>query len=300
MGCEPLRRAWIAWLIVLAVAAAGALVARVAIFPRPLSTDVDPAILGLRARIAVAGLVMGAGFGLAAVGSQARAREHRVDATLAGPAWGALPGLLVPLPLAGQALVCLLGAALVAALMRGSVGLPSVLTRGVAVAGTVVALAAFGLFVGPGLTPTTATAFLHASLGGALAEATWGRNAFGALLVAAGFVVALVRWSDLALARAGLTAEGTAADVVTVLAATGAVLVAGVAAGLGLLATAIARRLVGEDPRTLGPGAMAAGIAVGLGLDGIGQALAWPGELPVGVLTTLLASLLLGWEVAPE
>lgn len=284
------------WLIVLSIAALGALVARVALFPRPLSTSVAPAIVGLRGRIAFAGLVMGAGFGLAAVGSQASAREHRVDATLAGPAWGALPGLLVPLGVLGQAAVCLAGAGLVAGLTRRTAGLGRVVTRGMAVAGTVVSLAALGLFVGPGLTPSTATAFLHAALGGALTQATWPRVAVGAGLVIAGLAVALARWQDLSLARAGL-GDASTADVVTVLAAAGAVLVAGVAAGLGLLAALLARRLVGEDPRMLGPGALAAGVAIGLGLDGLGQALAWPGELPVGVLTMLAASLVLGWEV---
>jgi iron complex transport system permease protein len=286
-------------LIVLAIAALGTLVARIVLFPRPLSTSVASPILALRTRIALAGLVMGAGFGLAAVGSQAVAREHRIDATLAGPAWGALPGLLVPLPVAGQAVVCLLGAGLVAALTRRSFGLAAVLTRGVAVAGAVVGLAAFGLFVGPGLTPTTATAFLHASLGGALTEATWDRTAIGAGLVGAAGLVGLARWRALTRARAGLGDERGPADLVTVLASAGAVLVAGVAAGLGFLATAIARPLVGEDPRMLGPGALAAGTAVGLGLDGLGQALAWPGELPVGVLTLVLASLVLGREVVP-
>lgn len=291
-----MRRRWLSWLIVLAVAALGALVARVVLFPRPLSTSVATPIVALRARIAVAGLVMGAGFGLAAVGSQASAREPRVDATLAGPAWGALPGLLVPLPVAGQAVVCLAGAGLVAGVMRRPSGLGAVVTRGVAVAGTVVSLAAFGLFVGPGLTPSTATAFLHAALGGALTQATWDRTAIGAGLVAAAFLVTLVRWRPLSMGRAGLD-QPVEADVVTVLASAGAVLVAGVAAGLGLLAAGLARRLVGEDPRTLGPGALAAGVAIGLSLDGLSQALAWPGELPVGVATTLLASLVLGWEV---
>lgn len=281
----------------LSIAAVGALVARIAVFPRPLATDVSAAILGLRARVAVAGLVMGAGFGVAALGSQASAREHRIDATLAGPAWGALPGLLVPAPLLVQAIVCLAGAGLVAGLMRRSAGLGQVLTRGVAVAGAVVALAAFGLFVGPGLTPTTATAFLHAALGGALGQATWPGTALGALLVAGGLLVALLGWKDLALARTGLDEAGPQAELVTVLAATGAVLVAGVAAGLGLLAASLARPLVGEDPRMLGPGAMSAGAALGLTLDGLSQALAWPGELPVGVATTLLASIVLAWEV---
>jgi iron complex transport system permease protein len=290
------RRRWIGWLIVLGVAAVGALVARVALFPRPLATGVSPPIVELRARIAVAGLVMGAGLGVAAVGAQASAREHRVDATLTGPAWGALPGLLVPVAPIGQAVVCLVGAAFVAYMMRRASGLGDVVTRGLAVAGAVVALAAFGLFVGPGLTPSTATVFLHAALGGTLTQATWDRTAIGAVLVALALAATLVRWRSLSLARAGLDATGEA-DTVTVLAAAGAVLVAGVVPGLGLLAALLARRLVGEDPRMLGPGAFAAGIAVGLTLDGLGQALAWPGELPVGVLSLGLASLVLGWEV---
>lgn len=294
-----MRRRWIAWLIVLAVAALGALVARVVLFPRPLSVDVPGAIVALRSRVAFAGLVMGAGFGVAAVGAQAQAREARIDATLSGPAWGALPGLLVPLPVAGQALVCLAGAALVAHLTRGSRGLTTVLARGVAVAGGVVALAALGLFIGPGLTPTTATAFLHAALGGALAQATGTRILIGASLVATSILVALLRWQDLTLARTGVSDDELDPAAVTTLASAGAVLVVGVAAGLGLIATWIARPLVGEDPRMLTPGAAAAGIAAGLALDGFGQAVAWPGELPVGVLTTVVASILLAREVIP-
>lgn len=281
------------------IAALGALAARILVFPRPLSVDVPPAIVTLRARIALAGLVTGAGFGLAAVGSQASAREARLDATLAGPAWGALPGLLLPVPIAGQALACLLGAAGVAYVTRRSAGLPEVLTRGVAVAGGVVSLAAFGLFLGPGLTPTTATAFLHAALGGALTQATWTRVAFGAGLVTAAALLALGRWQKLALARTGLGPGSAVPGSVAALASAGAVVVAGVAAGLGLIATRLVRPLVGDDARWLAPGALAAGAFVGLLLDGIGQALAWPGELPVGVLTTLVASAVLVWEVVP-
>jgi len=293
------RRRWLAGLVGLAIVTVGTLVARVVVFPRPLSIEVAGTIVNLRARIAVAGLVMGAGFGLAAVGAQARAREIRIDATLAGPAWGALPGLLLPVPVAGQAIACLVGAGLVAWLTRRSAGLSATLTRGVAVAGAVVGLAALGLFVGPGLTPTTATAFLHASLGGALTQATWLRTAIGGALVLGALGLAWARWRQLALARAGLDEEASAAALVTVLASAGAVLVAGVVAGLGLIATAIARPIVGEDPRLAAPGGLAAGAGVGLALDGIGQALAWPGELPVGVLTLIVASLLLAREVVP-
>lgn len=295
-----MRKRWGSWLIVYAIAALGALVGRIVLVPRPLSLTDPGAIVGLRSRIAVAGLVMGAGFGLAAVGSQARARNPTVDATLAGPAWGALPGLLLPVPVLGQALACLAGAGLVAYATRRSNGLPNIVSRGVAVAGIVVSLAALGLFLGPGLTPTTATAFLHASLGGALSQATWPRTLIGAAFVVAALLVALARWQSLTLARTGLTEDATLPGVVTVLAAAGAVLVAGVAAGLGLVATRVVRPRVGDDPRWLAPGAVAGGILVGLSLDGIAQALAWPGELPVGVLTTLFASVLLANEVMGE
>ncbi len=294
-----MRRSWILGLIVLAIAALGAFVARIVVFPRPLSIEVASTIVRLRARIALAGLVMGAGFGVAAVGSQAGAREHRIDATLAGPAWGALPGLLVPVPVPGQAILCLIGAGLVARITRGSSGLSSVLTRGVAVAGAVVALAALGLFLGPGLTPTTATAFLHAALGGAVAQARQIHLLVGAGLIAAGGLLGLHQWRGLALSRTGLATEEQTPGAVAALASAGAVLVAGVVAGLGLIATQLARLLVGEDPRLLIPAGAAAGAAIGLTLDGLAQAIAWPGELPLGVLTMLIASLLLALEVVP-
>lgn len=291
-----MRRAWISWLIVLAVAAVGALAARVFLFPRPLPTTASPSELVGRFRIGLAGLVLGAGFGLAAVGSQAGAGDHRVDATLAGSAWGALPGLLVPLPLLGQTVVCLLGASVVAQAMEGSRGLGRTLASGLGIAGLVVGTLGLGLVLAPDLTPTTADALLEASLAGGLDGAGWARIGVGGLLVLAGLLVAVRRWRPVALARAGLASDGQAPQVVAVLASAGAVLVAGVAVGLGLLAALLARRLVGEDPRMLAPGAALGGIALGLVLDGLTRAIAWPGELPLGVATILLASLVLAWE----
>lgn len=285
----------------LALVAAAAVAARIVLAPRPVDPQtVAPAILDLRTRIAAAGVVMGAGLGLAAVGSQAQARDPSVDASIAGPAWGALPALLVPAPLWIQALLALVGAWLVARLTRGSRGgLETVLARGGAVAGFVVSLAALGLFLGPGLTPTTATAFLHAALGGALPQATWPRILLGAGLLLVGSILALTRWRQLVLTRTGLGRDEPSVRAVTALGAAGSVLVAGVVAGLGLLATRSIRGLVGEDPRALVPGAIAAAIALGVALDGLAQALAWPGELPVGVLTTVAASILLAWRVVP-
>lgn len=274
---------------------------RVWLAPRPIGADTAAAIWELRGRIALAGAVAGAGLGLAAVAAQARAREAAVDATLTGPAWGALPALLVPAPLAVQALVALAGAALVAAVTRaGPDGLANVLARGVAVAGVVVSVAALGLFLGPGLTPSTATAFLHAALGGHLLQATTPRVAYGAALVLGAALLALARADDLLLARTGIARPRGSVDAVAVVAAAGAVLVAGVVAGLGLLATRAARGFVGEHPRALVPAALATGAGVAVVADGLSQAAAWPGELPVGVLTTVLASLLLARKVIPR
>ncbi len=197
--------------------------------PRPLELGAPSSIVLLRSRVALAGLVAGAGFAVAAVAAQAQAREASVDASLTGPVWGALPALLVPGPLLLQGVIAIMGAGLVAWLTgRGPGGFSSVLARGVAVAGLVVSLAAAGLFLGPGLTPSTATVFLHAALGGRLLQATW----------------------------------------------EGVLLGGGVVAGAG------------------------AGLTVGL--DGAAQALAWPGELPVGVLSLVLASALLSWKVVPR
>lgn len=285
----------------IALAALALLGARIALAPRPLDADVAMAILELRGRIAAAGAVAGAGLGVAAVGAQARAHDAAVDASLTGPVWGALPALLLPVPLWGQALGALVGAGLVAALTRrGPGGLPNVLTRGVAVAGGVVALAAFGLFLGPGLTPSTATAFLHAALGGQLLQATTPRILLGGVLVVAAAVLGMARWRSLLLTRTGLRPAGGSVDAVAVVAAAGSVLVAGVVAGLGLLATRLVRPIVGEDPRAIVPAAGFAGAGLVLVLDGLAQAAAWPGELPVGVVTIVLASALLVREVVPR
>lgn len=292
------RRARLALIVLGAVVL---IAARLWLAPRPLALGAPEAIVDLRGRLAAAGAVAGAGLGVAAVAAQARAREAAVDASLTGPVWGALPALLVPAALPVQALVAVAGAALVASVTaRGPGGLPNVLARGIAVAGTVVALAALGLFLGPGLTPSTATAFLHAALGGALLQATWPRILLGAGLVLVAALLAMVRWRELLLARTGVTPGGPTVDVVAVLASAGSVLVAGVVAGLGLLATRLVRPTIGEHPRQLVPGALAAGAGLATGLDGLSQAAAWPGELPVGVATTALASLLLAWKVIPH
>lgn len=282
---------------------AGALLValRILAAPRLLEMGVPASIVALRARIATAGLVAGAGFGLAAVAAQARSREASLDASLTGPVWGALPGLLVPGPLIVQGVVAVLGAAGVAWLTaRGQGGFSNVLARGVAVAGLVVSLAALGLFLGPGLTPSTATAFLHAALGGQLLRATWSAVTVGGVLVVAALVAALVGWRSLLLARSGVAPGGRVPGAVVVLASAGSVVVAGVIAGLGLIATRIARGVVGEHPRALVPGALGVGAGLAAGLDGVAQAVAWPGELPVGVVTLVVASGLLSWKVVPR
>lgn len=276
-----------------------ALALRVLASPRPIDPQATAqAILELRTRIALAGAVTGAGLAIAAVASQAQARDARVDASLAGPLWGALPALFLPLPAWGQLAGALAGALLVTQVIgRGRGGLPMVLTRGIAVAGAVVSLAALGLFLGPGLTATTALAFLHASLGGTLPSVTPDRLILGGLAVLAAGLLAIARWRGLLLARTGLEAPRLWLSLVVALACAGTVLVAGVVPGLGLLAVASVRGTIGEHPKQLVPGAAMAGASLALLLDGLGQALAWPGELPLGIITALLASLVLAWEV---
>lgn len=288
-------------LTLLALAAVTLLALRVWVAPRLLELDAPASIWRLRGRIALAGAVAGAGLGVAAVGSQARAREAAVDASLTGPAWGALPALLLPAPVPVQALAAVGGAGLVAwSTKRGPTGLANVLARGVAVAGLVVSLAALGLFLGPGLTPSTATAFLHAALGGRLLQATGYRVAVGAVIVLAAAVLAWIRSDQLLLTRTGLTGPDRSIDVVVALAAGGAVLVAGVVAGVGLLATRAARPIVGEHPRALVPAAVFVGAGLTTGIDALAQTLAWPGELPVGLVTTVAASILLVWRLIPR
>lgn len=287
------------WLALLALAAAAALVARVLLAPRPLDPSTVPqTIVSLRLQIAVATLIAGAGLGVAAVASQAQARDARIDASLAGPLWGALPALLLPVDLWLQAVVAVAGAWLVARITgRTRGGLPMVLTRGIAVAGLVVSLAALGLFLGPGLTATTALAFLHASLGGSLPAVTPDHLVIGGLLVTTATILAMARWRELLLSRTGLQAGSGAATWVVSLAGAGTVVLAGVIPGLGLLAVLLVRRLVGEHPLHLVPGAVLAGAGTLLVLDGLAQVIAWPGEMPVGVLTALLASAYLVKEV---
>lgn len=290
-------RARLAGLALVALAALGL---RVWAAPRPLAADPLDAIVRLRVEVALAGAVAGAGFGVAAIAAQARAREAAVDASLTGPVWGALPGLFVPGPLALKALVALGGAGLVALVVdRGPPGFAQTVARGVAVAGTLVALAALGLFLGPGLTPTTALAFLHATLGGRLLTVPWAATLVGAGLVAAALVAGVRRWRQLLLERTGLDRGRSGLAVVT-LASAGAVLVAGALPGLGLLAARGSRRLLGEDPRTALPAVALVGATALALLDGLAQAWAWPGELPAGVLTTALAGLLLCWTVVPR
>lgn len=295
-----MRRRQASWLIVFAVATLGALVARVVVFPRALSLDVPGIILELRGRVALAGLVAGAGFGLAAVGAQARGRQPMLDASLTGPAWGALPGLLVPAPLPVQVLLALVGAWLVTRWTGPADGLERVLARGIAVAGVAVSLSAFVLFLGPGFTKTTASAFLHAALGGLLSDATFLRAGLGGALVLAGAILAWTRWREVLLSRTGLTGSDRILRAIVVLASAGAVAVAGVVAGLGLIATTVSRAFVGEHPKALVPGAMLAGGTLCLLFDGLSQALAYPGELPVGIVTTLIASLLLTRRMLPR
>ncbi len=287
------------WLVALLAAAVAALVARILLAPRPLDPSTAPqAILGLRSQVALATVVAGAGLGVAAVASQAQARDARIDASLAGPLWGALPALFLPVDLWLQAVAAVAGALLVARITgRTRGGLPMVLTRGIAVAGLVVSLAALGLFLGPGLTATTALAFLHASLGGALPAVTPQHLIIGGALVAVATGLAVARWRELLLSRTGLEAGSWSAAWVVSLAGAGTVVLAGVIPGLGLLAVTLVRRRVGEHPLHLVPGAVMAGAGTLLLLDGIGQVIAWPGEMPVGVLTALIASAYLVREV---
>lgn len=287
------------WLVSLGLLTLVALALHLLAAPRPLSLTTTPStILELRATIAAAVLVAAAGAGIAAVASQAQARDPRVDASLAGPLWGALPALLMPGGLIVQVPVAVAGAGLTAWLVGGGRGgLPMVLTRGLAVAGTIVSLAALLLFLGPGLTATTALALLHAMLGGGLTSATPDRIVAGGLLVLAATALAAARWRGLLLTRTGLARPTGTMYAIAALASAGSVLVGGVLPGLGLLAIAAVRTRIGEHPHGLLPGAALAAGLLALVLDAAGQALAWPGELPLGVVTGLGASLYLVREV---
>jgi iron complex transport system permease protein len=135
---------------------------------------------------------------------------------------------------------------------------------------------------------------------GSLSAATWVQARSIAPLVTAGLLVMLLmRWRLNLLALDDVTAFSLGASpgrerallLVAAVAATATVVsVAGIVGWVGLIVPHIARRLFGADASRSLPGAMLLGGLAAVLCDDVARA-ALPGEIPLGVLTSLVGAL---------
>ena len=112
----------------------------------------------------------------------------------------------------------------------------------------------------------------------------------GALFLAAGMnVIALGEDTARALGMRLGAVRGTAA-ILTVLAAAASAAVAGPIGFVGLAVPHLVRGMVGSDYRVIVPMCLVTGPAVLLGADILGRAAAYPSELQVGIVTSLVGA----------
>lgn len=112
----------------------------------------------------------------------------------------------------------------------------------------------------------------------------------GALFLAAGMnVIALGEDTARSLGMRLGAVRGTAA-ILTVLAAAASVAVAGPIGFVGLAVPHLVRGMVGSDYRVIVPMCLVTGPAVLLGADILGRAAAYPSELQVGIVTSLVGA----------
>jgi iron complex transport system permease protein len=289
--------------------------------PTTWSTGSETIIFELRLPRVLAAMLVGAALASAGTVFQALLRNPMADpyliGTAAGASLGAVTGILAPLLLPGLAIAVgvswlgigivqllafaggLLTVLLVYAVARsgGSVPVVTLLLTGYAVSSILAAGVALLMFFSG-----RALAAVFAWLMGSLAAASWTDLAFAAPLVAASFVLLLLRWRRLDRLRLG---EGPAAPLgvdgeheklvltaLATLATSAAVAISGTIGFVGLVVPHVLRLAIGPDHRLLLPASALFGASL-LALADLGARLA--GGIPVGIVTALIGAPFFLW-----
>jgi iron complex transport system permease protein len=289
--------------------------------PETWSPAAETIIFELRLPRVLTAMLVGGGLAMAGTVFQALLRNPMADpyiiGTAAGASLGAIIGILAPVLVpalaigAGtawlglgmvQAFAFAGGIAtvlLVYAVARGNGRVPVVtlLLTGYAVSSVLAAGVALLMFVSG-----RALGAIFGWLMGSLAGATWPGLAFAAPLLAASFVLLLVRWRRLNLLLLGddqaghlgveVEREKLVLTMLATLATSASVAISGTIGFVGLVVPHLLRLATGPDHRLLLPASILYGAAL-LALADLGARLA--GGIPVGIVTALLGAPFFIW-----
>jgi iron complex transport system permease protein len=285
------------------------------------SPAAETIIFELRLPRVLTAMLVGGGLAMAGTVFQALLRNPMADpyiiGTAAGASLGAIVGILAPLLVPALALgagTAWLGLGMVQALAfaggigtvllvyavargNGRVPVVTLLLTGYAVSSVLAAGVALLMFVSG-----RALGAIFGWLMGSLAGATWPGLAFAAPLMAASFVLLLVRWRRLNLILLGdeqaghmgveVEREKLVLTMLATLATSAAVAISGTIGFVGLVVPHLLRLATGPDHRLLLPASILYGAAL-LALADLGARLA--GGIPVGIVTALLGAPFFIW-----
>ena len=289
--------------------------------PETWSPAAETIIFELRLPRVLTAMLVGGGLAMAGTVFQALLRNPMADpyiiGTAAGASLGAIIGILAPVLVpalaigAGTAWLGLgmvqafafgggIGTVLlVYAVARGNGRVPVVtlLLTGYAVSSVLAAGVALLMFVSG-----RALGAIFGWLMGSLAGATWPGLAFAGPLLAASFVLLLIRWRRLNLLLLGddqaghmgveVEREKLVLTMLATLATSAAVAISGTIGFVGLVVPHLLRLATGPDHRLLLPASILYGAAL-LALADLGARLA--GGIPVGIVTALLGAPFFIW-----
>jgi ABC-type Fe3+-siderophore transport system permease subunit len=285
------------------------------------SPAAETIIFELRLPRVLTAMLVGGGLAMAGTVFQALLRNPMADpyiiGTAAGASLGAIVGILAPVLVPALALgagTAWLGLGMVQALAfaggigtvllvyavargNGRVPVVTLLLTGYAVSSVLAAGVALLMFVSG-----RALGAIFGWLMGSLAGATWPGLAFAAPLLAASFVLLLVRWRRLNLLLLGddqaghlgveVEREKLVLTMLATLATSAAVAISGTIGFVGLVVPHLLRLGTGPDHRLLLPASILYGAAL-LALADLGARLA--GGIPVGIVTALLGAPFFIW-----
>lgn len=274
----------------------------------------DSVLWAIRLPRVLAGMLVGAGLGVAGVGLQGTFRNPLADPHLVGIApaagLGAIAGIAITPPGAGNLpliLGAVAGAVLAGFLMRRLAA--NTLDQGqlilIGLAMGLAFLALLGAVVLAWNSPRVPT--LNFWVFGGLSGTTWGRLGVAAPFIFAGSVTVLWLGKSLDLLALGeRDASHLGVDVASLTAVSlaaagfaigGAVGLGGVIGFVGLVVPLLLRRVVGPAHRRLaGVSALGGAVAVVV-LDTAARTVAAPIEIPVGLLTAVFGAPVLVWVI---
>lgn len=285
-----------------------------ALLGRGTEADVTVIMQG-RVPRTLAGLLVGAGLGVAGALIQAVTRNPLADPGILGVNFGAafaiaiaagVFGITAPLGYVwfgiGGALVTTIAVYLIGSAGRGSVNPLQITLAGVALGAVLSGIISAMLLADP-----RGFNAMIAWRAGSLQDRSWEAIGVAAPLILVGIVLALALGRALnAVALGDDLAESLGANVATTrvvsllaitLLAGAATAIAGPITFVGLMIPHVARWIGGPDQRWVIGLSLLLGPILLLGSDIIGRVVLWPGELQVGIVTAFLGAPVLIWLV---